>query len=325
MSGGPRSLPSRPSLRYLKLEAKHRRAAGEFPTLHDAQVAIAREHGLPSWTVLKQLICGQPQQESHALAQLRWIITRFRDAGAPGWTAPGEHEMRQHFDDHFLTAIPAGELIAMITSVAADLRGEIVVISQAPLGTQVWIASLEVFASAAAEPPHRLTGLQAVPRPGRSPTPALPHRRHRTLGDVPADVAAIADEAFAELGLAALVLAGGGPDTPPWVVAKGWPDLGRTEALGLPGDPGPPGAAGTGSSTPVTGSRRSASPRSSPPPPCCGSSPTAVSLSIAPPTATCARCASPTTPSPSGTCSATPAGSAIPAPPRCSPTASLSW
>ena len=46
MSGGSRSLPAQPSLRYLRLEAKRRLAAGEFVTLHDAQSAIAREHGL---------------------------------------------------------------------------------------------------------------------------------------------------------------------------------------------------------------------------------------------------------------------------------------
>jgi hypothetical protein len=37
MPGGPRLLPDRPSLRYLKIEAKRRLAAGEFRTLHDAQ------------------------------------------------------------------------------------------------------------------------------------------------------------------------------------------------------------------------------------------------------------------------------------------------
>jgi hypothetical protein len=59
MPGGLRLLPGRPSLRYLKLEAKRRLAAGEFPSLHDAQAALAREHGLPSWTALEQLIGGQ--------------------------------------------------------------------------------------------------------------------------------------------------------------------------------------------------------------------------------------------------------------------------
>jgi hypothetical protein len=40
MSDQPR--PGQPSLRYLKLEARHRLAAGEFGALHDAQLAIAR-------------------------------------------------------------------------------------------------------------------------------------------------------------------------------------------------------------------------------------------------------------------------------------------
>ena len=56
MSDQPRPLPGQPSLRYLKLEARRRLAAGEFGTLHDAQLAIAREHGQPSWTALKELI-----------------------------------------------------------------------------------------------------------------------------------------------------------------------------------------------------------------------------------------------------------------------------
>jgi hypothetical protein len=57
VSGGElRELPQSPSLRHLKLEAKRRLAAGEFPNLHDAQLAVAREHGLSSWTALKQHI-----------------------------------------------------------------------------------------------------------------------------------------------------------------------------------------------------------------------------------------------------------------------------
>jgi len=55
ISDESRSLPGRPSLRFLKLEARRRHAAGEFPTLHEAQLAIAREHGQSSWTVLKEL------------------------------------------------------------------------------------------------------------------------------------------------------------------------------------------------------------------------------------------------------------------------------
>lgn len=48
-----RSLPDRPSLRHLRDEAKARRRAGEFPKLALAQLAIAREHGFPSWSWLK--------------------------------------------------------------------------------------------------------------------------------------------------------------------------------------------------------------------------------------------------------------------------------
>jgi CubicO group peptidase (beta-lactamase class C family) len=233
MPGGLRSLPSRPSLRYLKLEAKRRLAAGEFAALHDAQAAIAREHGLPSWTALKQLICGQPQRESHALPQLRWVIARFRDAGEPAWAAPDDHELRLHFDDQFLTEVPAGELLAAITRVAADLRRELIVIGQTPLSARVQIAGLEVFAMVQADPPHRLTGLQAFPtgRPITDTRVAAPPPA-RMLGDVPAEMAGVADGAFGKLGLTALVLAGGGPDTPAWVVARGWADLDRGEVLG---------------------------------------------------------------------------------------------
>ena len=45
MSGESRSLPSRPSLRYLKLEAKRRLSAGEFRALHEAQLAVQVEIG----------------------------------------------------------------------------------------------------------------------------------------------------------------------------------------------------------------------------------------------------------------------------------------
>jgi CubicO group peptidase (beta-lactamase class C family) len=229
-----RKLPARPSLRHLKLEAKRRLAAGEFATLHDAQAAIAREHGLPSWAALKQA-CAQ---DGPALAHLRWIIERFCGADRPGWAPPGEDELREHFDDCFLAAMPAGDLAPAIAGIAADLRTELVVIGQAPLEVQVQLAGHRYVAVAGSVPPHRLTGLRGFvlgeritdPRI-KAPPPA------RTLGE-PAEepllarMDAIAAQACTELGLPALLLAGGEPGRAPWAVAAGRADLGQASQDG---------------------------------------------------------------------------------------------
>ncbi len=246
MPGGSRSLPGRPSLRYLRLEAKRRLAAGEFPHLHDAQAAIAREYGLPSWAALKQFVSAPPaaagqdgaEGDGHALAQLRWVIARFTGAGDPGWAAPGEDELRQHFTDQVLAVVPPATLTGQIAAAAADLRGELEVLGEAPLEAQVRLADVEYLVVVEPEAPHRVAGLRALPLGSRvrdlrvtrsAPAPA------RTLGEVPAGVQAIADEAYAELGLPALLLAGGSRQDPGgWVLAQGWADLDRGEIL----DPG---------------------------------------------------------------------------------------
>jgi CubicO group peptidase (beta-lactamase class C family) len=262
VSGGSRSLPVRPSLRFLRLEAKRRLAAGEFATLHQAQAAIAWEHGLPSWAELKQACASaQPPEtgpESHALAQLRWVISRFSDAGRPGWTPPADDELAEHFDDRFLAAVPGGRLVAQLSRVAPDLRDELVVIGQAPLETLVQLAGMRYVATVDAQPPHRLTGLRGFPLGERITDPRLtaPPPVH-TYGTTPgqaraaepaeakaaesaepaqaeaeiAELIAIADDAFSELGLAALVLAGGEPGRPAWVVTKGYADLDRAEVV----------------------------------------------------------------------------------------------
>ena len=155
MPGQPssRSLPGRPNLRHLKLEAKRRLAAGEFPSLHEAQAAIAREHGLPSWTALKRHI--SENQDTPALDQLRWVIARFAGAGEPGWTAPAD-ELIEHFDDRFLIALPPPALIEAIGRVAADLRdGEPVVLGQTPVQAYVELNGVQYLAVVEAEPPHR--------------------------------------------------------------------------------------------------------------------------------------------------------------------------
>ena len=234
MSGGSRSLPLRPSLRFLKLEAKRRLAAGEFPTLHDAQAAIAREHGLPSWAALKQACALRPEPESHALDQLRWVVSRFSAADAPGWTAPDEDELRQHFDDRFLAVIPPGTLVEQTSKMAADLRTDLVVISQGPLEAQVQLAGLRYYAAADATPPHRLIGLQGFPVGDRITNPLVKAPPPpRTLGELPGEMAGgvvgLAEEACADLGLPALVLAGGEPGRAPWVVAIGYANLGGAD------------------------------------------------------------------------------------------------
>jgi CubicO group peptidase (beta-lactamase class C family) len=233
MPGQPhsRSLPGRPSLRYLKLEAKRRIAAGEFPSLHEAQVAIAREHGLPSWAALKRQI-GE-DQDSHALSQLRWVISRFAGAGEPGWTAPAADELNEHFDDRFLSALPPSALIEAISRVAADLRdGEPVILGQTSVQAYVELKGVQYLAVVGAEPPHRLTGLRGLPMGSRVHDSRVTHPVPvRTQGEVPAEVADLAEHAFAELGLTALLLAGGDAHTPTWVLTRGWADLDRAEPL----------------------------------------------------------------------------------------------
>jgi CubicO group peptidase (beta-lactamase class C family) len=108
-----------------------------------------------------------------------------------------------------------------------------VVVSQAPLEARARIAGLEILAAVAADPPHRLTGLRGLSRGGRitdlrataAPPPGI-------VGDAPAELAGIAEEAFTDLGLAALALAGWDPGRPAWLIAKGWADLDRAEVLG---------------------------------------------------------------------------------------------
>ena len=65
------------------------------------------------------------EPESHALDQLHWVVSRFSGADAPGWTAPADDELREHFDDRFLAVLPARALVEQVSKMAADLRGGI--------------------------------------------------------------------------------------------------------------------------------------------------------------------------------------------------------
>jgi CubicO group peptidase (beta-lactamase class C family) len=217
-----RTLPARPSLRHLKLEAKRRLAAAEFATLHDAQAAIAREHGLPGWAALKQACAA----DNPALAHVHWIVERFRDAGTPGWTAPGDDELRQHFDDVLLAVIPAGSLTETFTKNAAELRAELSVIRQGPFEAQVQLAGVRYVAVVTPEPPHRLIGLRGFALADRITDPRMKEPPPvRVAGKPPDGVAAMATAACADLGLPAVLLAGGEPGRPPWTVAAGHASL----------------------------------------------------------------------------------------------------
>ncbi len=227
-----RPLPGQPSLRYLKLEAKRRLAAGEFAILHDAQLAVAREYGQPSWAALKRLVAAPAAAGNPALAQLHWVIARFKHAGSPGWTPPGEDELREHFSDEFLAAVPADRLVEMITSAAPASRGEVVVTSQTARAVRVRIGSLDVTAAAAPDPPHQLTGFRALVLGGMAADPrAAAPPLHRAGGEVPGWAEAAAGAVLGELGLPGVMLAGGSPGGRPWALAAGWADLDRAEAL----------------------------------------------------------------------------------------------
>jgi CubicO group peptidase (beta-lactamase class C family) len=240
LTGSARALPARPNLRHLKVEARRRMKSGEFPALYEAQLAIAREHGQPSWAVLKELVCGKAQPESRALSQLRWIISRFADAGAPGWAAPDDQELRLHFHDEFLTRVGVDKLVETIVDMAAYLREEYVVTDSSPLAVQVQLAGWQVHAVADARPPHRLKAVTRFPLGRRITDPRVGEPVTRTSGEVPGAVNRVAAEAFTEIGLPGLVLAGAGagaghggagPDGPRWVLARGWADLDRGSLL----------------------------------------------------------------------------------------------
>ena len=128
-----RDLPDQPSLRHLQLEAKRRLAAGEFTTLHDAQLAVAREHGMSSWAALKERIAAAESANSHTLTQARWVFARFQNADAPGWNPPDHGELSGHLTERFLTIVPPERMARLLGSVAAQLRQGLVVIDAGPL------------------------------------------------------------------------------------------------------------------------------------------------------------------------------------------------
>jgi CubicO group peptidase (beta-lactamase class C family) len=236
MPDQPRPLPAQPNLRYLKLEARRRLAAGEFTTLHDAQLAIAREHGQPSWTALKQFIESRLDELGHpALAQLRWLISRFGGADTPGWAAPADGELREHLTGHllgqYLGQDVTSKAVTALTRLAAGWREGLVIIEDDPLHARVRAGGWLLDADAEPEPPHRLTRLRTVSVGSQVTDARVAAPPTASSGAVPVAAAEIAATGFGELGLAGLVLAGGAPGGADWVIARGWADLERAEPL----------------------------------------------------------------------------------------------
>lgn len=229
MSDQPRSVPDRPSLRYLKLEAKRRLAAGEFSALHEAQLTIAREHGMPSWAALKRSVGAD--NEGQAVAQIRWVTSRFADADDPAWAPPAETELREHFAGQFLEKVPPDKLLRALVRRVAGVREDLVVTGDTPQMARARVAGLQIYAAVEAEPPCRLIGLRLEPVGSRVTDARVGSPATNATGAVPAPVPGIAGEAVAELGLVGLVLAGGEPGGAVWATATGWADLDRSEVL----------------------------------------------------------------------------------------------
>jgi CubicO group peptidase (beta-lactamase class C family) len=224
MSDHPRSLPDRANLRYLKIEAKRRLGTGEFATLHDAQLAVAREHGQSSWAVLKQLVESRPASTAHARAQLGWIASRFADAAGPGWIPPTDHELREHFHEQFLNALPAERLLPMLTALAPRLRADVVLAEDTPTHVLVQLDAGQLQAVVEPTAPHRLVGLRAYGT-GKIVDPRLATPATDTTGDVPTAAIDVATRACTELGLVGLALAGADPSDARWALARGWANL----------------------------------------------------------------------------------------------------
>ena len=229
-----RDRPDRLSLRHSKLEAKRRLTTGEFTTLHDAQLAVAREHGMSSWAALKEHIAAAEAGHGHALAQLRWVFGRYAEAGTPGWTAPSREELSQHFTEHLLTLVPPKTAAAILGGVAPKLREELVLLDADSLHLTAKIADLLVQAAAEAEPPHRLTALALFPGGAPASDARLQQPPTASFGAVPEQVPGIVEDCYAQLGVVGLTAAGdwdSGPAHEVWASARGWADLERNMPL----------------------------------------------------------------------------------------------
>lgn len=228
------TFPERPNLRYLKLQAKRRLAAGEFTTLHDAQLAIAREHGLSSWTALKQFVESQTQAETAAdgpaLHQLRWLFARFDQADTEGWREPDPEELAEHLESPTLNNLTPQRLTAQLRPLAARLRQNLEVLENTPTHALARFGGFQVQAAVRREEPHRLVALRIF-RAGPATDPRAADPTTTVTGPAPDTAVDLAERSFEELGLVGLALAGRQPDSPVWTLTRGWAGLDEPELL----------------------------------------------------------------------------------------------
>jgi CubicO group peptidase (beta-lactamase class C family) len=231
-----RGLPDRLSLRHSKLEAKRRLAAGEFTTLHDAQLALAREHGMSSWAALKEHIAAAEAGHGRALAQVRWVLGRFARAGAPGWAAPSRDELGEHFTERFLGFASPDEIARALAGLADRLSEDLMVTDAGFLGLSARAGNLRVEASVEPEPPHRLDMLRFFFSDDVTVTDERAARPPAAnVGPVPEPMPGLIEESRAKFGLVGLAAtgnAGAGPGSQVWTCARGWADLEGNMPLG---------------------------------------------------------------------------------------------
>jgi CubicO group peptidase (beta-lactamase class C family) len=229
-----RDLPDRLSLRHSKLEAKRRLAAGEFTTLHDAQLTVAREHGMSSWAALKEHIAAAGADHGHALARVRWVFGRYAEADAPGWTAPSRDELSEHFTEQMLGLVSPETIAKTLGGIAARLRQGLVVIDAGSSRLSAKIEGLRVEATVEPEAPHRLDTLRLFPDGLAITDTRVARPPSAGSGPVPEQVPGVVEDSYAKFGLVGLIAAGdadSGPASEVWTWSRGWADLERNVPL----------------------------------------------------------------------------------------------
>jgi ankyrin repeat protein len=120
----PHDLPDRPSLEYLKKVAKERlrllRASDPGARLAQAQLAIAREYGFPSWRALKTEIDRrrEPQLTEFFRASADGVVDRVRELLHHDASLAGERTAQGHTALHLAVEHP--DVVRLLLEHGAD-------------------------------------------------------------------------------------------------------------------------------------------------------------------------------------------------------------